>query len=44
MSRQEALIAARNKAVIASFLRDRAMWNEALRLYFFAIGGRAKKH
>jgi hypothetical protein len=44
MTRQQAFIAARSKAVIARFLGDRAMWNEALRLYFYAIGGRAKKH
>lgn len=44
MTRRQALISARSKAVIARFLDDQAMWNEALRLYFYAIGGRAKKH
>jgi len=44
MTKQQALISARSKAVIAKFLGDRTMRNEALRLYFYAIGGRSKSH
>jgi len=44
MTKQQALIAARSKAAIAKFLEDPVMWKEALRLYFYAIGGRAKQH
>lgn len=44
MTRQEALIAARNKLVIARFLDDQNMRIEALRAYFYASGGRIKKH
>lgn len=44
MTRHQALITARSKAAIAKFLDDPVMWKEALRLYFYAIGGRAKLH
>lgn len=44
MTKQQALISARSKAVIAKFLEDPVMWKEALRLYFYAIGGRSKQH
>lgn len=44
MTKHQALIAARSKAAIAKFLDDPVMWKEALRLYFYAIGGREKLH
>ncbi|MDU5473986.1 MULTISPECIES: hypothetical protein [unclassified Pantoea] len=44
MTNYQALIAARSKATIAKFLNDPVMRKEALRSYFYAIGGRAKHH
>ncbi|MFN1150248.1 host cell division inhibitory peptide Kil [Serratia liquefaciens] len=40
MINQQQILAARNKIVIARFLGDEQMWREAIRQYFFAIGGR----
>ncbi|AZI53423.1 MULTISPECIES: host cell division inhibitory peptide Kil [Pantoea] len=44
LTRQQALCAARSKAAIAKFLGDKNMWREALRLYFYAIGGKSQQH
>lgn len=40
MNQQHMLAAAQSKAAIAQFIGDRDMWRQALRQYFFAIGGR----
>ncbi|MFW7225366.1 MULTISPECIES: host cell division inhibitory peptide Kil [unclassified Serratia (in: enterobacteria)] len=40
MNRQHMLAAAQSKAAIAQFIGDKNMWRQAIRQYFFAIGGK----
>lgn len=44
LTREQALTAARSKAAIAKHIGDKKMWREALKLYFYAIGGKTKQH